>query len=300
MIFNIGLHPKTKALLQYGFCSVLLLLLLAACSTPAATTESIPATIEIIPPTQTEIEPKSTPHPTFTTEPDEVSVTSQPSDKSRIEINQITSQALENNLIGDPSTRGFYVYLPPGYDTTDNHYPVVYALHGFMVGAEENYPMGKKLDELIESGEAQEMILVFVDGNNKFEGSWYLSSPTIGDYETYIASDLVEYIDATYRTIPDRNSRGITGCSMGGDGSLHLAFNYPDVFSVAVPRSGFYNYENHPLWEQAIGNKFTPEDFNDLNRLSWELRYLMAGAAAVSSNPDNPPFYLDMPFEVVD
>ena len=84
------------------------------------------------------------------------------------------------------------------------------------------------------------MILIFPDANNQLKGSIYLSSPTIGDYETYIAQEVVDLVDATYRTIPDRNSRGITGCSMGGDGSIYLALKYPGVFSVAAPASATY------------------------------------------------------------
>lgn len=52
------------------------------------------------------------------------------------------------------------------------------------------------------------MIFVFPDANNQLKGSIYLSSPTIGDYETYITQEVVDLVDTTYRTIPDRNSRG--------------------------------------------------------------------------------------------
>ncbi len=94
----------------------------------------------------------------------------------------------------------------------------------------------------LEEGGAQEMIFVFPDANNTFHGSQYLSSPTIGDYETYLTQELVAHIDGTYRALPDRASRGITGCSMGGDGSMGLALKYPNVFSVAAPASGTYDY----------------------------------------------------------
>jgi enterochelin esterase-like enzyme len=267
------------------FVLVILSFLISACGGARATatklTKAPEATDTPVPPTQTPA--------------------SEPSGKGKLETGQITSQALAENLIGDPATRDFNVYLPPGYDTSDKRYPVVYALHGFTSGIWAMAPMGPVLDSLIARGEAHKMILVFPDGGNKFQGSWYLSSPTIGDYESYIAREFVAYIDANYRTLPHRDSRGTTGCSMGGNGSLHLALKYPDVFSVVAPMSGAYDLEHHPRWEQAADAfRQEPRDFADFHRLTFQVRWAIAGAAAAAPNPNKPPFYLDMPFRVVD
>jgi len=229
------------------------------------------------------------------------STASKPSDKGRLEIGQITSQALANNLIGDPATREYRVYLPPSYDSTDIRYPVVYALHGYVGDNREFLRMPYDLEELLKVDEVQEMIFVFVDGSNYFKGSLYLSSPTIGDYESYIVSELVDHIDDNYRTLSNRDSRGIIGCSMGGDGAAHLALKYPDVFSVAVPMSGLYDNELDPYWEQAKeGYTREPEELRDFHKYGLHIQYFIAGAAGVASNPDKPPLYLDMPFEIVD
>src|SRR4030095_11329656 len=75
------------------------------------------------------------------------------------------------------------------------------------------------------------MILVNPDAFTKFNGSMYSSSPTIGDWETFIAEDLVGYVDSHYRTIPDRMSRGLGGHSMGGYGTVRIGMKRPDVFS---------------------------------------------------------------------
>jgi S-formylglutathione hydrolase FrmB len=143
------------------------------------------------------------------------------------------------------------------------------------------------------------MIVVFVDGSNRLGGAWYLSSPTVGDYETYITKELVSEVDSKYRTLPSRDSRGITGCSMGGDGAAHLALTYPDVFSVAVPISGTYDWEADPSWEVAKTYwTVQPQSWEDWPKMDgWSQAYL-AFAAAAAANPDNPPFYLDMPFEI--
>ena len=146
--------------------------------------------------------------------------------------NEITSPALEGNLIGDPATRPFVVYLPPGYETSTKRYPVFYYLHGYTQRVEEPLGMRTQLDRMIANGETGEMIGVAVDASNRFRGSWYLSSATIGDYETYITRDIVEYVDTHYRTMPERESRGITGYSMGGGGAMHLGLTFPDVFQL--------------------------------------------------------------------
>jgi enterochelin esterase-like enzyme len=62
---------------------------------------------------------------------------------------------------------------------------------------------------------AHDMIFVFPDSKTAHNGSMYSGSPTTGDYETFIAHDLVAWVDAHYRTLPDRRSRGLIGHSMG-------------------------------------------------------------------------------------
>ncbi|MFN8459698.1 MAG: alpha/beta hydrolase-fold protein [Anaerolineae bacterium] len=218
---------------------------------------------------------------------------------------KIASQALAGNLIGDPVERGYFVYLPPSYADGNKRYPVVHILHGGM-GNESQFLMLKDVyQRMLQKGMVLEMILVFSDGNNRFKASNYLSSPTIGDYETYIARELVVQIDANYRTIPHRDSRGITGCSMGGSGAMHLALNFPDIYNVVVPISASYDLVNDPaLPEDAANFTDVPKDFNDLDHYWYvgvgNIAYYISLAAGAAPNPDKPPFYLDMPFEVVD
>jgi S-formylglutathione hydrolase FrmB len=181
--------------------------------------------------------------------------------------NGITSAALSDNLLGDPADRNYYIYLPPSYQTGDRHYPVVYVLQGYSGGV-DLYNLVLRMDQLIASNDSQEMILVVIDGVNSLLGSWYLSSPTIGDYETFIAEEVVSKIDSTYRTLSTRDSRGITGCNMGGFGSLHMALMHPDVFRVAAPMSGPYDWEHWTLslWEAVrTGLTFVPQTLWDFH-----------------------------------
>ena len=87
------------------------------------------------------------------------------------------------------------------------------------------------MDKLIARGEAKPMIVVMPNAYSKYAGSMYSSSVTTGDWETYIAEDLVAYMDTHYRTIPERLSRGLAGHSMGGYGAIRIGMKRPDVFS---------------------------------------------------------------------
>jgi enterochelin esterase-like enzyme len=76
------------------------------------------------------------------------------------------------------------------------------------------------------------MIVVLPDSKTIYNGSMYSSSVTTGDFEQFIARDVVAYIDAHYRTIPDRTSRGLVGHSMGGYGASRIGMKHPEVFGA--------------------------------------------------------------------
>ena len=142
-----------------------------------------------------------------------------------METGEITSTALGG------VTRKYLVYLPPSYTVSEKEYPSIYVLHGLTQDYLSRKGMSVTLNRMIQNGEIGEMIAVFVDADD----SYY-----VNEYEPYIVSELVDHIDARYRTIPDRESRGITGYSMGGFGAMHLALKYPEVFAVTVPQAADY------------------------------------------------------------
>jgi enterochelin esterase-like enzyme len=155
--------------------------------------------------------------------------------KGTVERIKVHGKSLEGNLEGDSPDRDVFVYLPPGYSTNaSQRYPVVYMLHGYGLTAERWMPftrMADAADKNIAAGAMREMILVNPDAFTLYNGSMYSTSSTIGDWETFIAEDLVSYIDSHYRTIPDRLSRGLGGHSMGGYGTVRIGMKRPDVFS---------------------------------------------------------------------
>jgi enterochelin esterase-like enzyme len=218
----------------------------------------------------------------------------------RVEHITIHGASLEGNLEGDAVDRDAFVFLPPSYaaDTT-RRYPVVYALHGYSIGAEQ-WTHEIHVPQTIEGAFAQgarEMIVVLPDSKTAHNGSMYSSSPTTGDFERYVSHDVVAYVDAHYRTIPDRKSRGLVGHSMGGYGATRIGMKHADVFGslyIMSPcclsaRPG--GPPNTDL-EKAVADAKSPAD---LASLPFFPRAQLATAAAWSPNPKNPPLYLDLP-----
>src|ERR1700694_3316553 len=150
-----------------------------------------------------------------------------------VEHIKIHGAALEGNLENDAVDRDVIVFLPPSYAAQKSRrYPVVYALHGYSIGAEQ-WSGEIHVPQTIEGAFAQgasEMIVVLPDSKTVHNGSMYSSSVTTGDFEKFIAHDVVAYIDAHYRTIPERQSGGLVGHSMGGYGATRIVMKHSDVF----------------------------------------------------------------------
>ncbi|HEY2859573.1 MAG TPA: alpha/beta fold hydrolase [Terracidiphilus sp.] len=219
-----------------------------------------------------------------------------------VEHIKVHGVALEGNLERDDVDRDVFVFLPPSYaKEKHSRYPVVYALHGYSIGAEQ-WSHEIHVPQTIEGAFAQgarEMIVVLPDSKTVHNGSMYSSSATTGDFERFIAHDLVEYIDAHYRTIPDRTSRGLVGHSMGGYGATRIGMKHSDVFGslyIMSPccLSARPAGPSNPEIEKALEAVKTPEDSA---KLQFFARAQLASAAAWSPDPKNPPLYLDLPFK---
>jgi enterochelin esterase-like enzyme len=224
-----------------------------------------------------------------------------------VEHIKIHGTALEGNLEGDAIDRDVIVFLPPSYTKAKHRrYPVVYALHGFSIGAEQ-WTHEIHVPQTIEGAFAQgakEMIVVLPDSKTVFGGSMYSSSVTTGDFEQFIAHDVVAYIDTHYRTIANRMSRGLAGHSMGGYGAARIGMKHPEVFSslyIMSPccLSPMGSRPPNPAMEKAMASQEkelesvkTPADAAGL---SFFARAQFASAAAWSPDPKNPPLYLDLP-----
>jgi enterochelin esterase-like enzyme len=217
-----------------------------------------------------------------------------------VEHIKVHGMALEGNLEGDAVDRDVFVFLPFSYaQEKSRRYPVVYALHGYSIGAEQwthEIHVPQTIEDAFAQG-AKEMIVVLPDSKTLHNGSMYSSSVTTGDFELFIAHDLIAFIDAHYRTIPKRQSRGLVGHSMGGYGATRIGMKYSDVFGSLYimspcclsPRpAGSINAEMAKSLEALKAP-------TDSAGLPFFARATLASAAAWSPNPKNPPLYLDLP-----
>ncbi len=224
-----------------------------------------------------------------------------------VERIKVHGKSLEGNLAGDSPDRDVSIYLPPGYASNpDKQYPVVYFLHGFTdsdaqwYGHEKHWiNLPEVVNKAMATGQLNEMILVTPNAFTRFKGSFYTNSVTNGNWEDFVAKELVAYIDSHYRTIPEAESRGIAGHSMGGYGAFRLGQKYPDTFS------SMYLLSPCCLSLTADAIK-TLDQFPDLDHIEnqtqidtsdFGIKAAFATAAAWSPNPNQPPFYLDMPKE---
>lgn len=212
---------------------------------------------------------------------------------ARVEKLTVHSKAVEGNLEGNSPDRTVYVILPPSYDKARHRrYPVLYFLHGFTATADKYMGYIPFEAALQAAGEGpQEMIVVVPDSHTRFGGSMYSNSPTVGNFEDYIAADLVGWVDGHYRTIPRREARGLAGHSMGGYGTLKLGMKHPDVFGAL--------YAMNPCCLTPRGPETADPKFETLTldqALAGEFNTIgnFAVAAAWSPDPANPPFYSDL------
>jgi enterochelin esterase family protein len=231
-------------------------------------------------------------------------------------IETIASEVLRGNPLGDPFVRRVPVYLPPDYDASNKHYPVVFVLTGFTgrgtmllndAAWEETLP--QRMDRLITEGKVQPMILVMPDCFTRIGGSQYINSSAVGRYEDHLVQELVAYVDQNYRTTADRNSRAVVGKSSGGYGSLILAMRHPETFGIMASHSGDTYFElcYKPDFPAALNgltkygglDKFwhgiptirpRGKEFNALLNT-------IAMAACYSPNP-HAPYGFDLPFDI--
>jgi S-formylglutathione hydrolase FrmB len=227
-----------------------------------------------------------------------------------VEHIKVHAKSLEGNLEGEAVDRDVFVFLPPSYAINrTRRYPVVYALHGFFIGAEQwthEIHVPQTIEGAFALG-AHEMIVVLADSKSIYGGSMYSSSVTTGDFEHFIAHDLVAYVDAHYRTIPLPASRGLAGHSMGGYGVSRISMKDPGIFgSIYImspccmsPMTGGGPGPADQAKERAIASEKkaatakSPADLAAQSPGFGAAQY--ADAAAWAPDPKNPPLYFDLP-----
>ncbi|TMD68544.1 MAG: enterochelin esterase [Chloroflexi bacterium] len=156
------------------------------------------------------------------------------------------SNVLKDNPLRDPYRRPLWVYLPPGYnDDSNRRYPTVYQIQGLTGQLDmwhnrapfrKNFP--ELADELFARGEAPPCIVVWVDCWTSLGGSQFVDSPATGRYHTYLCDEIVPWVDAHYRTLSQREHRGIAGKSSGGYGAMITPMLRPDLWGGLATHAG--------------------------------------------------------------
>lgn len=240
--------------------------------------------------------------------------------KGTIALYEVFAGSLEGNPLGDSSTRTTPVYLPPGYQqATDQRYPVVYFLHGFtgsglqwLNASAFTATVPQRLDQLIASGAVPPCIGVFIDGFTALGGSQWVNSEGIGRYRDYVARDMINWVDRTFRTVPKGGARALVGKSSGGYGALVISRFHPDLFGHIGCHSGDAGFEYcylHELpaaagpllkaggieaWyaefrQRAMATKMKGEDHSVINMLCM---------AAAYSPKKGEPMGIELPIEL--
>ncbi len=147
----------------------------------------------------------------------------------------VASPAIGQSRIGNAATGQICALLPASYGSAPaRRYPVVYFLHGF----DEQPGQVAGWESPVHAAGGDEVIVVALQGQNALHGSFYVDSDVTGHFEDWVVTEAVAAVDARYRTLPSRDSRGLCGFSMGGFGAVNLALRHPDVFRAAFAMSG--------------------------------------------------------------
>ena len=210
------------------------------------------------------------------------------------ELGTVVEESMVSQALGG-QTKPFIVYLPPSYYTRqgqNRRYPTLYLLHG-SPGNYKDWITAGKADQsaasLIAQQKIPELIMVLPDGNGRISPSeWGNSYNQRQEMETFVAVDLVRYIDQHFRTIAQPANRAIGGLSMGGFGAMNIAVHHPEVFGTAISLGGYYNAENS-VWGNNVEYKQqnSPTKVLPNNRQAWKL-HIFLGAAT-----QDQPYYLD-------
>jgi enterochelin esterase family protein len=220
---------------------------------------------------------------------------------------RIESPHLAGNLLGDPSERDLFVYVPPGYEESDRRYPTAYLFHAYGVTAAQEVtpatdgqrwspPLEDVLDPVFGRMGVPPMIVAIPDGWSRWGCGQWVDSPVTGNFEQYVLHDVIPYVDGAYRTLPTARSRGALGFSSGAFGSWNLASRNPDVFgAMAVLSADSWLDLTHKFMLYKYLDSIWPEAPNGPVEGNFWSEIVYDYAATYSPNPDNPPFYVDLP-----
>ncbi|WP_158748229.1 alpha/beta hydrolase-fold protein [Acidobacterium sp. S8] len=220
-------------------------------------------------------------------------------DGSQILRRELRSASLAQSRIGTDPVRKMAIYLPAGYEGSSQRYPVIYyfpfSFDGYGAlfdsqGAQEVF------DRAIARGVIRKFIVVSVDMNTPLGPSWFANSPATGNWEDFVAKDLVAYMDSNFRTLASRDSRGLMGDRMGGYGAIRLGMRHPEVFGSLYALhpvgtgSGIQTMHVRPNWEIL----WSAKSIDDVKKDGLSILFLTMYQAFLPE-PEKPPLFADLP-----
>jgi enterochelin esterase-like enzyme len=163
---------------------------------------------------------------------------------TRVEFT-IESQALTNNMLGDPTRRRVAVYLPEGYETSSEEYPLFVDLVGFTGSGLAHFnwrPFGEnvpqRLDRLVDEHRMGPVVAVFPDCFTSLGGNQYINSASMGNWEDFLVDELIPEVERRFRVRKGRDHRAVFGKSSGGYGAIVHGLSRADAWGAVACHSG--------------------------------------------------------------
>ena len=220
--------------------------------------------------------------------------------KSQVIVRELRSANISGNKAGIDPVRKMVVYLPAGYNQfSSQRYPVIYFLpnpfeDSYSFDFDHRDAQGL-FDRAIADGVIKKFILVAVDMNTPLGSSWYVNSPATGNWEDFMVKELVPYVDTSFKTISNRDSRGIAGIFIGGYGAIRFGMRHPDIFGSVYAMhpvgtgTGVRVSAAIPDWDILTNAK----SIDDVKK-DGGTRIFTTMFQAHLANPARPPLFIDL------
>jgi len=170
--------------------------------------------------------------------------------KGRVEYLTIDSVAVAQNMLGDPARRTVGVYLPEGYDDSQEDYPLMLGLAAFtgsglkMLGWRSfGETLPQRVDRLVAAGQMGPVVMAFPDCFTSLGGNQYVDSPVLGNWETFLYEEMLPELEQRYRIKPGPQHRAVFGHSSGGFGAIRQALRRGEQWGGVACHSGDMGFD---------------------------------------------------------
>lgn len=170
--------------------------------------------------------------------------------RGRLETMMVSSNAVANNVLGDTTKRQVMVYLPEGYDATDEEYPLLVDIvgftgsglaHGGWKAFAESVP--QRVERLIEEEKMGKVIVALPDCFTSLGGNQYINSSVLGNWADFLTQEMIPQLEQTYRVKAGAKYRGVFGKSSGGYGAIVHGMKYAEHWGAIACHSGDMDFD---------------------------------------------------------